>query len=138
VHVDGEIVNGDQAAVDVHAHAVSYGTGTFEGIRAYWNADHEQLYLGEVVGHYERLHRSARILGLSVRFPVDELVTMTKELLRANKVRAHAYVRPILLQVGAVLPVRMHDGSLCARPNRLGAATAARTVSADVAGGRTG
>jgi branched-chain amino acid aminotransferase len=109
VNVDGEIVNGDQAAVDVHAHAVSYGTGTFEGIRAYWNTDHEQLYLSEVVGHYERLHRSARILGLSVPFSVDELVTMTKELLRANGVRAHAYVRPILLQVGAVLPVRMHD-----------------------------
>jgi branched-chain amino acid aminotransferase len=109
VNVDGEIINGDQAAVSVHAHAVSYGTGTFEGIRAYWNADHEQLYLSEAVGHYERLHRSARILGLPLQFSADELVEMTKELLRANEARAHAYVRPILLQAGATLPVRMHD-----------------------------
>jgi branched-chain amino acid aminotransferase len=109
VNVDGEIVDTRRAAVDVHAHAVSYGTGTFEGIRAFWNAEHEQLYLSEAVAHYERLHRSARILGLPLRFPAGELVEMTKELLRANEIRAHAYVRPILLQSGAVLSVRMHD-----------------------------
>lgn len=109
VNVDGEIVGDREAALDVHAHVVSYGTGTFEGIRAFWNPEHEQLYLSEARGHYERLHRSARILGLPLRFAVDELIDQTKALLRANDVRAHAYVRPILLQSGAVLPVRMHD-----------------------------
>ena len=109
VNVDGRLVGRGEAALDVHAHVVSYGTGTFEGIRAYWNPRHEQLYLGEAIGHFERLDRSARILGLPLPFSVAELVELTRELLRANEVRGNAYVRPILLQSGAVLPVRMHD-----------------------------
>ena len=109
VNVDGRVVDSSAATLDVHAHAMSYGTGTFEGIRAYWNPRHEQLYLSEAVGHFERLHRSARILGLPLAFPVAELVELTRDLLRANQVRGNAYVRPILLQSGAVLPVRLHD-----------------------------
>lgn len=64
VFVDGEIVPVEQASVSVHAHALSYGTGTFEGIRAWWNPGHEQLYLLEAHAHYERLARSAGIVGL--------------------------------------------------------------------------
>ncbi|GAA1661567.1 branched-chain amino acid transaminase [Fodinicola feengrottensis] len=109
VAVEGEIVPADEARISVHANALSYGTGTFEGIRAFWNAEHEQLYLFEGAAHYQRLHRSARILGLPLRFSVDELVAMTHDLLRANDVRTDAYVRPLLLLSGEVLPVRMHD-----------------------------
>jgi branched-chain amino acid aminotransferase len=109
VCVDGEVVEQAAAALSVHAHAVSYGTGTFEGIRAFWNDDVQELYLSEAIGHYARLHRSARMLGLAVEFSVDELLAMTRELLRRNDVRADAYLRPILLQSGAALPVRMHD-----------------------------
>ncbi|HLU55962.1 MAG TPA: branched-chain amino acid transaminase [Pseudonocardia sp.] len=109
VFVDGEVVPDDEAAVSVHAHALSYGTGTFEGIRAWWNADREQLYLMEGHAHYERLARSARILGLPLAMSPDALVRATVDLLRRNEVRANAYVRPLLVQAGAALPVRMHD-----------------------------
>jgi branched-chain amino acid aminotransferase len=109
VFVDGAVVAAEQASVSVHAHALSYGTGTFEGIRAWWNPDQEQLYLLEAHAHYERLARSARILGLRTRFSSEELVQATVDLLRRNDVRANAYIRPLLLQTGAVLPVRLHD-----------------------------
>lgn len=109
VFVDGEVVPAAEAAVSVHAHALSYGTGTFEGIRAWWNADHEQLYLFEAHAHYERLASSARILGLPMPMSPDALVRATVDLLRRNDVRANAYVRPLLVQAGAALPVRMHD-----------------------------
>ncbi len=95
--------------VSVHAHALSYGTGTFEGIRAWWSADRAQLYLLEARAHYERLHRSAAILGLRVLMPVDRLIEATVQLLRHNDVRTDAYVRPLLVQSGDALPVRMHD-----------------------------
>jgi branched-chain amino acid aminotransferase len=39
VYLDDRIVSAAEAAVSVHAHALSYGTGTFEGIRAWWNPD---------------------------------------------------------------------------------------------------
>jgi branched-chain amino acid aminotransferase len=109
VFVDGSFVKADEARVSVHAHALSYGTGTFEGIRAWWNPEHRQLYLLEATEHYRRLARSARILGLHLAFTPDELVSVTAELLRRNEVRADAYVRPLLVQFGEVLTVRMHD-----------------------------
>src|SRR5215471_3980106 len=48
--------------VGLMTHALHYGTGCFEGIRAYWNGDRGQLYLLQGPEHYQRLHRSARIL----------------------------------------------------------------------------
>jgi branched-chain amino acid aminotransferase len=109
VIVDGEFVTTNEARVSVHANVLSYGTGTFEGIRAFWNGQHEELYLAEAAAHYERFHRSAKVLGIPLNFSVDDLVVMTCELMRVNDVRADAYVRPLLFLSGDVLPVRMHD-----------------------------
>jgi branched-chain amino acid aminotransferase len=108
VFAEDKIVPAEQARVSVHAHALSYGTGTFEGIRAWWNPGHEQLYLLEARAHYERLVRSARILGLRVPMSSEGMVRTTVDLLRRNDVRADAYVRPLLVQSGEALPVRMH------------------------------
>jgi branched-chain amino acid aminotransferase len=107
--VNGSFVHVAEAAVSVHAHALSYGTGTFEGMRATWNEDACELYLLEPRAHYERMHRSANALGLPLPYPANELVAITIELLRRNRARCDTYVRPILLLSGEVLPVRMHD-----------------------------
>jgi branched-chain amino acid aminotransferase len=107
--VDGAFVPVAEAAVSVHANALSYGTGTFEGMRATWNADARELYLLEPGAHYERMQRSANALGLTLPYSTEELVAFTVELLRRNEARRDVYVRPILLLVGEVLPVRMHE-----------------------------
>jgi branched-chain amino acid aminotransferase len=109
VFVDGEFVSGDEARLSVKAHAVSYGTGTFDGMRATWNAEREELYLLEPLAHYERLRRSANALALPLGNSPEELVEATVELLRRNEAREDCYVRPILLLAGDVLMVRMHD-----------------------------
>lgn len=109
VFVDDAVVTAEEARLSVHANALSYGTGTFEGIRAWWNPSHSQLYLLEATAHYDRLHRSARILGLSLPLSTKELVDATVDLLRRNDVRCDAYIRPLLVQSEDVLAVRMHD-----------------------------
>ncbi len=109
VFVDGEFVSRDDARLSVHAHAVSYGTGTFEGMRAIWNEAAQELYLLEPTAHYDRMRRSANALGMTLPYSTDELVTITVELLRRNEARSDTYVRPILLFSGEVLQVRMHD-----------------------------
>jgi branched-chain amino acid aminotransferase len=109
VYVDGEFINADAARISIKANAVSYGTGTFEGIRATWNAEHGELYLLEPLAHFERMHGSANALGLELPYEPQELVDITVDLLRRNEARQDTYVRPILLLSGEALPVRMHD-----------------------------
>jgi branched-chain amino acid aminotransferase len=109
VFVDGDFTTADDARVSVKSHALSYGTGTIEGIRATWSEERQELYLIEPLGHYERLRGSANALGLPLEHSPQQLVNITIELLRRNEVRADAYIRPILFLAGDQLPVRMHD-----------------------------
>ena len=107
VFKDGEFVSLEAARVSVHAQALSYGTGVFEGIRAAWNQGHGELYLLQPGEHYERMQLSARSLGLVLPLTTEELVAATIELLRRNELRADAYVRPLFLLSGEVLTVRI-------------------------------
>src|SRR5260370_22892831 len=63
-------------------HALHYGTGCFEGIRAYWNPKQEQLHLLQAPAHYERLRRSAHVMRMPVPYSTQGLVILPAELLR--------------------------------------------------------
>ena len=54
-YFEGKFVPIAEAKVSIMTHAFNYGTGVFEGIRAYWNADQEQLYAFRLRDHYRRL-----------------------------------------------------------------------------------
>jgi branched-chain amino acid aminotransferase len=106
---DGEFVPLKDARVGVLTHAFNYGTGVFEGIRAYWNPAQEQLYALHVREHYARLHRSSRIMRLDLPYTVDELVQITFEVLRRSGLREDAYIRPIAYKSSELIGVRLHD-----------------------------
>src|SRR3954468_9081860 len=93
VYFDGEVVRYHDVHLGPMTHALHYGTGCFEGIRAYWNASQEQLYVLQAAAHYERLRRSASILRLSLPLPTDELVRLTVDVLRRNEARTDTYIR---------------------------------------------
>ena len=109
VYVDGAFTTADDARISPRAHAVSYGTGTFEGMRAVWSDTAQELFLLEPRAHYDRMQRSANALGLVLPHSPRKLVELTVELLRHNEVREDTYVRPILMLGGDVLKVQMHD-----------------------------
>ena len=92
----GEYVSHDQARVPITSHVVNYGTGCFEGIRAYWNGQREQLYVTALTEHVDRLLRSARILNLDYEGSRDEWCAIVLELLRRNGFRENCYVRPMI------------------------------------------
>jgi branched-chain amino acid aminotransferase len=92
----GEYVAQSEARVPITAHVMNYGTGCFEGIRAYWNGADEQLYVTMLGEHIERLLRSARILNLDFDGGRDDLCDMVLELLRRNGFRENCYVRPMI------------------------------------------
>ena len=105
----GQIVPIGEAKVSIMTHGFNYGTGCFEGIRAYWNAEEEELYVFRMKEHYERMHRSSRILRIDLAYNVEELGEITLELLRKEGYRQDAYIRPLAYKVDEVIGVRLHD-----------------------------
>ena len=112
--LNGEYMDLADAKVSVMTHALNYGTGVFEGIRAYWDDDEEQLLLFRVREHFERMHQSGRILRIGIDYSVDELVEICVNVLRAGKFREDVYVRPLAfksaLQVGLNMVAMGPDG----------------------------
>lgn len=106
---NGEIVPIEQATVSVMTNALNYGTGCFEGIRAYWNAETEQLLVFKLREHMERLHRSCRILYMKLPYSVEELCSITIELLRREGFREDVYIRPLVYKSDPAIAVRMND-----------------------------
>ena len=105
----GQIVPIEEANVSIMTHGFNYGTGCFEGIRAYWNGDEGQLYVFRLKEHYERMHRSARILRIDLPFSANELSESTLELLRREGYREDAYIRPLAYKASEIIGVRLHD-----------------------------
>jgi len=108
VIMDGELVRYQDVQLPPLTHALHYGTGCFEGIRAYWNADHDELYVLQAEAHYQRLRRSAGILRLSLPYTTDELVQQTVEVLRRNASRTDTYIRPLVFVSAEEIGVRLH------------------------------
>ena len=105
----GEFVPLRDANINVMTHGFNYGTAVFEGIRAYWNAEEEQLFALELVAHYERIHASAGLLMMEVRQSPEELAEITVELLRRNGLREDVYLRPIVYKSSETIGVRLHN-----------------------------
>ena len=92
IWMNGELVDWDKAQVHVLTHTLHYGTGVFEGIRAYETAQGPAVF--RLTEHIERLHLSARILGIEIPYTVDEIVEATKDTVRSTGLDS-CYVRPI-------------------------------------------
>jgi branched-chain amino acid aminotransferase len=105
----GEFVPLRDANINVMTHGFNYGTAVFEGIRAYWNADEEQLFALELMPHYERIRASARLLMMEVRQSPEELAEITVELLRRDGLREDVYLRPIIYKSSETIGVRLHN-----------------------------
>lgn len=105
---NGEFLPIEQAQVSVMTAALNYGLGVFEGIRAYWNADDDQLYVFHLREHMERLKRSSVIMFMDLPYSVDELCRLTVELLRREGFREDAYIRPLVFKSDHTIAVRLN------------------------------
>ncbi len=106
---NGEIVPIEDAKVGVMTHAFNYGTGVFAGIRAYWNADEQQLFIFRVVDHFKRLHQSASLLRISIPHTPEELASILTDLLRKENYQTNCYIRPVAYKSTEMIGVRLHD-----------------------------
>src|SRR5712691_4594205 len=104
-----QIVPIADAKVSIMTHAFNYGTGVFEGIRAYWNEPQQQLYVFQLRPHFERFLNSCRTLMLDIGYNADELCAITLELLRREGNRTDTYIRPLAYKSAEGIGVRLHD-----------------------------
>jgi branched-chain amino acid aminotransferase len=111
IWLDGKLVNWDDAKVHVLTHALHYGVGVFEGIRAYKTADGRSAVF-RLREHMQRLYDSAHIVLMEIPYPIERLHEACLETLRANK-QAEGYIRPLAffgygsMGVGALNPVQV-------------------------------
>jgi branched-chain amino acid aminotransferase len=108
VFAGGEMRRYDEAKVGLLTHGLNYGTGCFEGIRGYWNADDRELYLLQLREHYVRLHSSAKILLMNLPHTVDELIDITVELCTRNRYEENIYIRPLIYKAAEDVGVRLY------------------------------
>ena len=92
---NGELVAWEDAKVHVLTHGLHYGTGVFEGERAYDTPKGPAIFRHR--DHLARLLRSAELYYMPVPFTLEELRTATHELIAANGLR-ECYVRPIVFR----------------------------------------
>lgn len=95
VYFNGEIVEEDRVSISIRSKIVNYGLGVFEGIRAYWNEEKEELYGFKMLEHYERFLQSAKAVNIEVKETAQELVDITVELLKKNGLKCTTYIRPL-------------------------------------------
>jgi branched-chain amino acid aminotransferase len=90
----GKIVPIEEAKVSVRTCSLQYGTSVFEGIRGYWNANEQKMFIFKLREHYQRLMRNCKILYITLPYSLDELCRLTLELLKKEKYTQDVYIRP--------------------------------------------
>ena len=93
IWMNGQFVDWEDAKVHVLTHGLHYGTGVFEGIRAY------ETELGTAIfrhgDHLDRLRRSAELYYMPVPYEIEEIRAATHELIVRNGLRS-CYIRPLV------------------------------------------
>jgi branched-chain amino acid aminotransferase len=92
---NGEVVPWEDAKVHVLTHGLHYGTGVFEGERAYETERGTAIFRHR--DHLERLFKSAELYYMPVPYTLEELRSATHELIAANRLR-ECYIRPIVFR----------------------------------------
>jgi len=105
---DGKIVPYSEAKVGLLTHALNYGTGCFAGIRAYWNAKEEELFVFRGNDHFVRFLESTRLLSMEIPFSAEGLVGNLIGLLRRERLREDCYIRPLAFLSDETIGVRLH------------------------------
>lgn len=104
---NGKMCSIEEAKVSLFTHGLHYGSGAFEGIRAY-----KQTAGGGAIfrleDHIKRLFESAKIMGFTIPFTVSEMMQACIDTCKANGYE-ECYVRPLVFLGDGALGVYPGD-----------------------------
>lgn len=93
IWMDGTMVDWNDAKVHVLTHALHYGSGVFEGIRAYKTEKGTAVF--RLKDHVDRLFKSAKILRMDIPYSKDDITKAIKDTVKENKLDS-CYIRPLI------------------------------------------
>ena len=92
IWMDGDLLDWSDAKIHVLTHTLHYGTGVFEGVRAYETSAGPAIF--RLNDHTKRLFNSANLIGMSIPYSPEELNDAQANIVRENKLN-NAYIRPM-------------------------------------------
>ena len=92
IWMDGKLVEWSDAKIHVLTHTLHYGTGVFEGVRAYETAVGPAIFRLE--DHTNRLFESAKLIGMKIPYDKKELNDAQSKVVKINNLK-NAYIRPM-------------------------------------------
>ncbi len=96
----GEIMNVNDAKINILAPTSQFGLNVFEGIPCYWNDDEKQLYAFRLDAHYDRLLRSARLIQINCPYTKEDMKKALVDVVKANEYDENLSVRQTLFVDG--------------------------------------
>ncbi len=96
----GQIMNVNNAMVNVLSPTSQFGLNVFEGIPCYWNDDQKQLYAFRLSDHYDRLSRSAKLIQLDCKYTKEDFQKALVDTVKANEYDENLSVRQTLFVDG--------------------------------------
>lgn len=96
----GEIINVNDAKINVLAPTSQFALNVFEGIPCYWNDDQKQLYAFRLDDHYDRLLRSARLIQIDCRYTKNDFKKAFIDVIKDNEYDENLSVRQTLFVDG--------------------------------------
>jgi len=98
----GKLVPWESATVHISQLGWTAIGAVFEGIRAYWCEERQELAIFHLEAHLKRLFQSMKIMRMTCPYSREELARAIAELLRANEYRADTYIQPLAYFSGAI------------------------------------
>ena len=106
---NGEFENWDDSNVHILSHTLHYGTGVFEGVRAYKTENGPAIF--RLSEHTSRLFEAAAKINIKIPFSKDELNNIQCDILNKNNLN-EGYIRPIVYLGNEGLGLRAKDLSV--------------------------
>ena len=89
----GEILNVNDAKINILSPTSQFGLNVFEGIPCYWNEDEKQLYAFRLDDHYDRLLRSIRLIQIDCPYTKEDMKKALIDVVKANEYEENLSVR---------------------------------------------
>ena len=106
---NGSYEKWEESSVHILSHTVHYGTGVFEGVRAYETEKGAAIFRLE--DHTKRLFEAAKKINIEVPYSQDELNRVQKDIFIKNDL-SEGYLRPIVFMGSESLGLRAKDLSV--------------------------